>query len=190
MLQVNPQKVFFWFAFFFFFPISPQDKQDYKNEGSDALRGTISNLPAAHSWALSHLKVLREICAPIYSFCKNVQNNNRPEMRNQALCYISLIWRRNCHLRGKITGSKLNGTQWLPLSLSIYMFRSLNLVILIHSEVLSMIFTHAKVNYSPPYESASFCSLRHTCLQSSSVSELQERAAIGQSREPVNWSCT
>lgn len=31
----------------FFFWTSPQDKQDYTNEGSDAWRGTISNLPAA-----------------------------------------------------------------------------------------------------------------------------------------------
>ena len=51
--------VLFLFAFFFSSSsTSPQDKQDDKNEGSDVLRGTISNLPAAHSWALSHLKVL------------------------------------------------------------------------------------------------------------------------------------
>lgn len=70
--------------------------------------GTFSNLPAAHSWTLSHLKALREICSALYSFHNNVRNKCR-KMRNKALCYVSL--RRKLHRR--ISGLKLNGTQGL-----------------------------------------------------------------------------
>lgn len=52
----------------------------------------------------SHIKALREICSPLYSFHNNVRNKCR-EMRNKALCYVSL--RRKLHRR--ISGLKLNG---------------------------------------------------------------------------------
>lgn len=70
--------------------------------------GTFSNLPAAHSWTLSHLKALREICSALYSFHNNVRNKCR-KMRNKALCYVSL--RRKLHRR--ISDLKLNGTRGL-----------------------------------------------------------------------------
>lgn len=52
----------------------------------------------------SHLKALREISSPLYSFHNNVRNKCC-EMRNKALCYVSL--RRKLHRR--TSGLKLNG---------------------------------------------------------------------------------
>lgn len=93
-----------------FFPLLSVYKTSEITRTKAAVPGgrTFSNLPAARSWTLSHLKALREICSALYSFHNNVRNKRR-KMRNKALCYVSL--RRKLHLR--ISGLKLNSTRGL-----------------------------------------------------------------------------
>ena len=142
-----------------------QYKQDYTNGGSDALRGTISNLPAAHSWALSHLKVLGEICASIYSFRENVRNNC-PKMRKSS-SLLRFIGGVAVSSQGFFFFSPRNWTALQWLSLAVHVLWSLNLRRVSFILKSSRWFlTHVKVNYSPAYESTwSRCSVSHATLE-------------------------
>lgn len=183
---------FFDLLFSLFF-LSPrlQYKQHYTNEGSDALRGTISNLPAAHSWALSHLKVLGEICASIYSFRENVRNNC-PEMRKSSslLRFIGGVAVSSQGFFSFFFLPKLNST---PTALP---RRACALKVLICGE--SHLFLSPLDEFwhmwkwiilprTSPREVFARWVMPH--LKSTNLSDLQERSVIGQRREPVNWSC-
>lgn len=125
----NPKYFLICFFSSFFFPPLPAFHHTTAWKTSKITRmkaampggGTISNLPAAHSWTLSHLKVLGEIYSTVYSFHNNVRNNCHG-MRIEL--FVTSHWRRS-FIRGHQGWNWTGGPMARPLPKHAFTRRSL-----------------------------------------------------------------
>ena len=176
--------LFLWLFALFFFTVSPSRREITRKAAMP--RGRQFPIYQQHIHERSPSQFSEWMCAPLYSFCGDV-TNKRPRTRNHALCWIWIPVRRSSRrLRGNITRLKLTSTQWLFHSVSTHVCPE------------TFISSHPPSALSPPPPSTtwkwimcertwSFCA--HWDIHACTVPAL-ERAVIGQSREPVNWSCT